>query len=153
MSRQIRRTNLEVGKNQPKITDFISRTYAAVVKHNVVINIIERRKAKNIAGIKFMQINNNKRYESMTKLNNITESCDMFIVLGQEPSAPNGKLNGLNSAHTQLVSNEPWPRAYIYGSRGLDLWPVTELSGRNIQSAILDTHKTAVNRTLVVSIY
>ena len=75
------------------------------------------------------------------------------MVLGQEPSTFGCSVTGLNNRHTIIYSATEKPRAYIYAHKSFNIWPLDNISSRDVASALLDPNTEGVNKILLCSIY
>ena len=134
-----------------KITDFFTSTRPKQVqtRDKRPIDITSTQ-------LKILQLNSQKKITSMDALDKLSKNSDLFIILGSEPSAPKGYINGLTGKHTKVHTTDHFPlqpRAYICAHKRLDVWPVTELCSRDFSTVMLDTHIPGNKRYLIQSVY
>ena len=84
------------------------------------------------------QSNNQKRIESCEKLAHYCDKLDHFLVLGQEPSTYGCGITGLNNRHTKIHAATTKVRAYIYAHRDFNIWPIDNLTIKDVATALLD---------------
>ena len=129
---------------QPKITDYIK-------KPNGETPVVHKKVDLN--KVKFKQLNNNKREVSMDELNRLCSSQKQFICLGQEPNTRLGALVGINKRHIKIHSLQSKPRAYIFTSANLHIWPMPSLTNEDVATALFDTHDPKVGKLVLCSFY
>ena len=129
---------------QKKITDFIK-------PQNGKQKIIHRKVDLN--KVKFRQLNSNKREVSMDEINRLCETNKQFICLGHEPNVRLGAPVGLNRRHISVHSIQTKPRAYIFASANLHIWPMPSLTNGDVATALFDTHDPKVGKLVLCSFY
>ena len=103
--------------------------------------------------VKFKQLNNNKRELSMDEINKVCSSQSQFICMGHEPNIRLGAPVGLNKKHTRIYSLEGKPRAYIFASSNLHIWPMPTFTNEDVATALFDTHDPKVGKLVLCSFY
>ena len=140
-----KRNKDNIPRKQTKITDYLN----ASPDTEFTVELAEKN--CHVGNIKFMQINNQKRIMSTEETSRLASQLNSFCVLGQEPSTFGFNITGLSRNHKVIQASVDKPRAYIYHHKGLDVWPVEELTTRDTACAIINS-KTSKN-LLVLSIY
>ena len=131
-------------KIQSKITDFITPK----VKPMQV-----PPKKVDINNVKFKQLNNNRREQSMDEINRFCTSASQFVCFGHEPNNKLGAPTGLNRRHTRIYSLTGRPRAYIFASSNLHIWPMPSLTDGDVATALFNTHDPKVGKVVLCSFY
>ena len=115
-----------------------------------------------LGNVRFSQINNRKKLESMDMIDLEYRGQKPFIVFGTEPHAYLNSITGLNRRQNLIYAYRPakdgnkvgdWPRSYIYASKSLDIWPVPKLCSQDVTTAIFDPHDQDKGRFLLCSLY
>ena len=127
---------------QSKITDFLP-------KKNAPEKIIN--KPINLDDIKFKQLNSNRRELCMVELNTICTLNSKFVCFGHEPNIKLGAPVRLNNRHTKIHSLTGKPRAYIFASSNLHIWPMPSLTNEDVATDLFDTHDPRVGKLLLCS--
>ena len=131
-------------KVQPKITD--------IFKPKISPTPIQHKKV-DLNSVKFKQLNNNRRETSMDEINRFCTSEPFFVCFGHEPNNKLGAPTGLNKHHTKIFSLTGRPRAYIFASSKLHIWPMPSLTNEDVVTALFDTHNPKVGKLLLCSFY
>ncbi len=77
-----------------------------------------------------------------------------FLFGLQEPPAYKGKIVGFGSFQKLIYSNKNGdPRAAIYASRSLHIWPMIEFCDRDTAVGLWKTGNNNINEIIVVSVY
>ena len=129
---------------QSKITDFIKKKDGGTpIQHKKI----------DLNKVKFKQLNNNKREVSMDELDSLCSPISQFVCLGHEPSVRLGALVGLNKRHIKVHSLQEKPRAYIFTSANLHIWPMPSLTNKDVATALFDTHDPKIGKLVLCSFY
>ena len=131
-------------KVQTKITDFIKPKTQEQVKPYSRIDI---------NNVRFKQLINNRREPSMDEINRLCVTATQFVCFGHEPNSRLGAPVGLNKKHTKVHSLEGNPRAYIFASSNLHIWPIPSLTNGDVATALFDTHDPKVGKLVLCSFY
>ena len=102
--------------------------------------------------IDIIQLNNQKRIDSMNYLRLLCNKSKLFIAMGQECNVKQGKPAGLDPS-CKLIYNSDEPRAYIYHSNSLNTWECKDLGDRDICSSIWLTGNNMTPKIMLVSMY
>jgi len=104
--------------------------------------------------LEILQINNQKRIDSMNCVRLLCSKKDNFIVLGQECNTLNDKPTGLEPRH-KTIFNTANPRAYIHHHERLNTWECKELGDKDICAAIWQTGSTnpMYKQIMLISMY
>ena len=130
----------KIAAKQPKITDFIPKKDKADGASNKKINLDE---------VKFKQLNSNRRELSMAELNTLCTLNSKFVAFGHEPNGRLGAPVSLSNKHTKIHSLTGRPRAYIFASSNLHIWPMPTLTNTDVATALLDTHDPKVGKVVL----
>ena len=99
------------------------------VKSSLDGNKKENELAKS--SLDFLQLNVRKTILSMQYVNQKCERKDSFCVFLQEPYCHKGRITGLNKQHQIFQSTDPYPRAGMYCSSLMPIFPMMEISDRD----------------------
>ena len=89
----------------------------------------------------------------MDELNKLCSSHKQFVCLAHEPNLRLGAPVGLNKRHIKIHSLQGKPRAYIFTSSNLHIWPMPSLTNEDVATALFDTHDPKIGKLVLCSFY